>query len=49
MNCADYDAAGLEVELFGSERFDGHTQTTTQIGRVEQCAEACSCSTASNC
>ncbi len=37
VNCADYDAAGLEVELFGSERFDGQTQTTTQIGRVEQC------------
>ncbi|MGC3967883.1 MAG: sigma 54-interacting transcriptional regulator [Pirellulales bacterium] len=37
VNCADYDAVGLDVELFGAERFDGPTPTTTQIGRVEQC------------
>ncbi|MBA4020090.1 MAG: Fis family transcriptional regulator [Pirellula sp.] len=37
VNCADYDAAGLDVELFGAERFDAGTQTTAHIGRVEQC------------
>jgi two-component system nitrogen regulation response regulator GlnG len=37
VNCADYDAAGLDVELFGSERLEAGAQVVTHVGRVEQC------------
>jgi len=37
VDCADYDPASLELELFGAERTDGAQTTTTQVGRVEQC------------